>query len=357
MLSDDEARELRELQRRVFRHGDALDAAELARLDELTRRAEESAEAQDITPETRAREEDVRDLLDGIGEESSVPAGEPAPARRRGRIVVASLACFAVVAAFVGAFVVGRSTAPTPPAAMERVLQIGEDIAREQGWATWNYAGALNGIDYFAGSLQSGEHCVLPVSTAPMPLAEPLCVTADTTELVLRTDVYNADGGGEAAMSTSILWNSEGARLQTSIDGVTGDLAVGPGAGASQQLMEDRQSAVELAGCEDPPSLLNFSIVPGADVFGSGSNAVTTSYWACVAGGARAAIAVKRDGTTISWLDDQDDPAAGMRATSADFAPDSILLEAETGNVLPGWHWRVEWPLDGDPTLVPALDQ
>jgi hypothetical protein len=366
MLSDDDARELRELQRRVFRHGDALGAAELRRLDELTQRAEHeraeapAAEASQPSDPT-ARADGLRDLFDGIAGAPEPADAQPVmssyPPRRRGRIIVASLAAFALAAALAGAFIAGRSTAPAPPAAMARVLQLGEDIARDQGWETWNYAGALNGMDYFAGSPSSGQHCVLPVVSTPAPRAEAQCVSADTTEIGLQTDVHTAEGGGQVTVTTSAVWAGERARLQTSVDASGVDTPiVGPGAGTVQQLADDRQRVVAAIECEEPPTLLDFSVAPGADVFSAESNAVLTSYWACTARGARAAVAAKRDYMVTYWLDDQADPETGIHETSADFDPEFVQVAAETGEVLPGWHWRVDWPIDGDPTMTPVME-
>jgi hypothetical protein len=360
MLSDDDARELRELQRRVFRHGDVLGAEELRRLDVLTRRAEDASSASP-SPDTMERAPDLHALLDDLDESSETTLARPVmqsdPLPRRGRIIVTSLGAFALVAALAGAFVAGRSTAPAPPGTMAQTLRIGEDIAREEGWETWNYAGALNGMDYFAGSPSSGQHCVLAVVSTPAPRAEAQCVGADTTEIGLQTDVHTAEGGGQVTVTTSAVWAGERARLQTSIDASGVDaLVVGPGAGTVQQLAADRQKVAEATACEGPPTLLDFSIVPSADVLSDESNSVTTSYWACTARGARAAVAVKRESTVISWLDNQDDPETGIRETSVDFDPDGVLIEAETGKVLPGWHWRVDWPIDGDPTMTPVVE-
>ncbi len=360
MLSDDDARELRELQRRVFRHGDALGAEELRRLDVLTRRAEDASSASP-SPDTMERAHDLHELLDGLDESSETTLARPVmqsdPLPRRGRIIVTSLGAFALVAALAGAFVAGRSTAPAPPGTMAQTLRIGEDIAREEGWETWNYAGALNGMDYFAGSPSSGQHCVLAVVSTPAPRAEAQCVGADTTEIGLQTDVHSAEGGGQIAVSTSVVWAGERARLQTSIDASgVGAAVVGPGAGTVQQLADDRQRVLAAIECEAPPTLLDFSVAPGADVFSTESNSVLTSYWACAAGGARAAVAAKRDYMVTYWLDDQADPETGIHETSADFDPEFVQVTAETGTVLPGWHWRVDWPIDGDPTMTPVME-
>ncbi|MFK4789064.1 hypothetical protein [Microbacterium sp. ZW T5_56] len=356
MLSDDDARELRELQRRVFRRGDVLGTTELGRLDELTRRAEESAApAQVVPPDATARAEDLRDLLGGIGEESEVPAVRSAPSRRRGRIVVAAVGVFALFAALAAAFFVGRATVPTAPEALQQVVETGEKIAATHGWVTWNYAGSLNGIDYFAGVPESGERCVLPVSISVMPRpTDPLCTPPKTTDMVLQTDVHTAEGGAQTEFTTSVAWNSDSiARLTASAQPTAESLGSALTFAALGELAEDRARVFGITEWDAPPTLLDFSLTAGV----SDARAVSFSYWAGTAQGARAVVVATAENTIISYLDNQQDPQGGPRESSVDLDPRLMLPDAPVDDTQPTWFWRVEWPVDGTPTLVPIWQE